>query len=134
MIEEADEVVVDFKLERTAPTTTAPFIAFRSVYFGRGEYGLSPQDYTPLQEATDVLKANPGVKVQLKGYTDSVGDAASNYRLSIRRAESVKDFLIRSGISPARITVVGYGESNPRGDNRTNRGRDMNRRVDIIVI
>jgi outer membrane protein OmpA-like peptidoglycan-associated protein len=134
IIEEADELVIDFKLERAAPVIPAPFIAFRSVYFGRGESGLSPYDYTPLEEAVSVLKANPEVRVQLNGYTDSVGDAQSNYQLSIRRAQSVRDFLVRNGVSANRITVVGYGESSPRGDNRTNRGRDMNRRVDIIVI
>ncbi|TKJ43081.1 hypothetical protein CEE36_04860 [candidate division TA06 bacterium B3_TA06] len=134
ILEDTDEVVVDFKLERVAPQAPPPPIAFRSIYFGRGEAGLSPQDYAPLKEAVSVLKAHPEVKVQLRGYTDSVGDAASNQRLSLRRAQSVRDFLISNGISPDRIGVVGYGESHPRGDNRTRTGRDLNRRVDIVVM
>ncbi|TET21871.1 MAG: hypothetical protein E3J71_08045 [Candidatus Stahlbacteria bacterium] len=134
ILEDADEVVVDFKLERVAPQTPPPPIAFRSIYFGRGEAGLSPQDYAPLKEAVSVLKAHPEVKVQLRGYTDSVGDVASNQKLSLRRAQSVRDFLASNGIAPDRIKVVGYGESNPRGDNRTLTGRDLNRRVDIVVM
>lgn len=135
ILEDTDEMVVDFKLERMVPQAQVPSppIAFRSIYFGRGEAGLSPQDYAPLKEAVSVLKAHPEVKIQLNGYTDSVGDAASNQKLSLRRAQSVRDFLISNGISPDRIKVVGHGESNPRGDNRTHTGRDLNRRVDIVV-
>ncbi|MCK4232489.1 OmpA family protein, partial [candidate division WOR-3 bacterium] len=136
ILEDTDEVVVDFKLERMAPQAQVPPppIAFRSIYFGRGEAGLSTQDYAPLKEAVGVLKAHPEIKIQLNGYADSVGDAASNQKLSLRRAQSVRDFLISHGISPDRIKVVGYGESNPRGDNRTHTGRDLNRRVDIVVM
>lgn len=134
MLEEGDDLVIDFKLQPTAPTTPSPVIFFRTVYFDPGEYGLSSRDYVPLREAVDMLKAQPEVKVQLNGYTDSVGDAASNRQLSIRRANAVRDYLVRNGIASDRIKVVGYGESNPRGDNRTNSGRQMNRRVDIVEI
>jgi outer membrane protein OmpA-like peptidoglycan-associated protein len=137
LLEDGDEVVVDFKLVRTEPEPEEippPITFFRSVYFGRGESGLSPQDYTPLNEAVEVLKGNPEVKIQLSGYTDSVGDASGNYNLSVRRANAVRSYLTSRGIAPDRIYVVGFGESNPRGDNRTNSGRAMNRRVDIVVL
>lgn len=137
ILEDTDEVVVDFKLERLAPEPPQPPpppIAFRSIYFGRGEAGFSPQAYALLKEAVGVLKAHPVVKIQLNGYTDSVGDAESNHNLSLRRAGTVREFLVSNGIAPDRIKVVGHGESNPRGDNRTRTGRDLNRRVDIVVI
>lgn len=137
LLEDGDEVVVDFKLARTAPEPDVippPPVAFRSVYFGRGESGLSPQDYAPLHKAVEILKAHPDLRIQLNGYTDSVGDATSNYNLSVRRANAVRNFLLSSGITSDRIYVVGFGESNPRGDNRTNSGRAMNRRVDIVVL
>jgi len=137
LLEDGDEVVVDFKLVRTEPEPEEippPITFFRSVYFGRGESGFSPQDYTPLNEAVEVLKGNPEVKIQLSGYTDSVGDASGNYNLSVRRANAVRSYLISRGIASDRIYVVGFGESNPRGDNRTNSGRAMNRRVDIVVL
>jgi len=137
LLEDGDEVVVDFKLVRTAPEPDVippPPVAFRSIYFGRGESGLSPQDYAPLHRAVEILKAHPDLRIQLNGHTDSVGDATSNYNLSSRRANAVRNFLLSGGITSDRIYVVGFGESNPRGDNRTNSGRAMNRRVDIVVL
>lgn len=133
MLKEADEIVVDFKLEPAAPAEKKALV-FAPVFFGRGVTEPSTKCYETLQDAVSVLKANPDVKVELQGNTDSIGDAKSNYKISLKRAESVRNYMIQSGISADRIRVVGYGESRPRGDNRTNYGRDLNRRVDIIAL
>lgn len=134
MVTGADEVVVDFKMEKAAPPPTPDAVAFSSVYFGRGETVVTGGDYAALNQAVEVLKANPDVRVRIQGHTDSVGDSGLNHRISIRRAEAVRNYLLASGISPDRMIVEGYGESRPRGDNRTNRGRDINRRVDILAM
>lgn len=135
LLKEADEIVVDFKLEKKAIVEPVKVpLVFPCVFFGRGETGLSPKHYAALQQVVDVLKANPEAKVVLQGNTDSIGDTESNYYVSVKRAEAVKAFLVQNGISSDRMSVVGYGESRPRGNNQTRTGQDMNRRVDIVAL
>lgn len=75
-----------------------------------------------------------GAKVEVSGHTDSVGDEAYNQQLSEQRAQAVKDYLVKGGVGEDRVTVVGYGESQPRGSNDTIEGRRLNRRVEIRII
>jgi len=72
--------------------------------------------------------------VEVAGHTDSVGDERYNQQLSEQRAQAVKDYLVKGGVGEGRITVVGYGEAQPRGSNDTVEGRRLNRRVEIRVI
>ena len=68
------------------------------------------------------------------GHTDSSGSASYNYDLSKRRAESIAEYLMSEGkVDPTRVMVVGYGETAPVGDNKTDSGRTKNRRVEILV-
>ena len=69
----------------------------------------------------------------VEGNTDSVGSDAYNQKLSERRADAVKDVLVKSDIDGSRITTVGYGESRPVASNDTEEGRAKNRRVSIVV-
>ena len=73
-------------------------------------------------------------KVEVAGHTDAVGDEGFNQVLSVRRAQAVKDYFVRSGVAAERITVVGYGETQPRSTNDTIEGRRLNRRVEIRAI
>ncbi len=73
-------------------------------------------------------------KVEVAGHTDAVGDEAYNRHLSEQRAESVKDYLVKLGVAAERISVVGYGEVQPRSTNDTVEGRRLNRRVEIRAI
>ena len=70
-------------------------------------------------------------KVEIAGHTDGLGPEDFNQGLSEQRAESVKAYLAARGVAPERISVVGYGESRPRGSNDTVEGRRLNRRVEI---
>ena len=79
------------------------------------------------------LKENPDKKVDLEGYTDSIGSAKYNQGLSERRAVSVKTYLVKKGIDPARITGLGFGETKPIAENNTKEGRAKNRRVEIKI-
>lgn len=87
-------------------------------------------------DAVAELLANEraGARVEVSGHTDSVGPEEFNQRLSKQRAETVKAFLAERGVAPERISVVGYGESQPRGNNDTIEGRRLNRRVEIRAI
>jgi K(+)-stimulated pyrophosphate-energized sodium pump len=80
-----------------------------------------------------VLKAYPGVSVKIGGYTDNIGDAASNQRLSQQRAESVQQALVGKGIDAGRLSAEGYGARHPVGDNATEEGRAQNRRIALRV-
>jgi len=99
--------------------------------FNRAEVNPSGRDI--LDHAVKVLRDNPGLRVTVEGHTDSVGSAAYNQKLSERRAQAVKRYLVRQGIDPSRITTEGYGKSRPIASNETEEGRAQNRRADIIA-
>jgi outer membrane protein OmpA-like peptidoglycan-associated protein len=86
-----------------------------------------------LDEAVLLLGDNRNVLVITEGYTDSIGSAEYNQALSVRRAEAVYRYLVNRGIAPERLTVEGYGESNPVASNDTEAGRAQNRRVELRV-
>ncbi len=105
------------------------------VLFGIGKSVLRKDGYATVEQAIKVLQAYPLNKVSIEGHTDSVGSTANNQKLSEKRAKAVYDYLVEEGkIDPARLSVKGWGEDRPIASNRTVRGRDLNRRVEIIVL
>ncbi|HSL82906.1 MAG TPA: OmpA family protein [Thermoanaerobaculia bacterium] len=82
---------------------------------------------------TEVLRAYPGRPVRIEGHTDSIASDAYNQALSERRAASVKSWLAAHGVEAGRMTTAGFGESRPAADNATTAGRQLNRRVEIVV-
>ena len=92
-----------------------------------------PDSVPELEVLAQFLINKQKVKIEVEGHTDSRGSAALNNKLSYNRAESVKNYLIKNGIKPNRITSKGYGESRPIGNNRTEFGRKLNRRTEIII-
>ena len=92
-------------------------------------------DFTAeLQRMADYIKASPGQRFIIEGHTDSIGSDASNLRLSVQRAEKVKDYLVeRMGIPAFLLDVRGFGELYPVADNSTQEGRQQNRRIVIIA-
>jgi outer membrane protein OmpA-like peptidoglycan-associated protein len=80
-----------------------------------------------------VLLAHPGLNLAVEGHTDSVGNDSYNQGLSDRRAESVRDYLVRQGIPRDTIVAHGFGESQPVVSNDSASGRQQNRRVEVIV-
>jgi len=79
------------------------------------------------------LKSNLGSKIVVEGYSSSDGDQATNDRLSKRRADAVKRYLVKRGISSGKIESVGKGTENPVADNSTAKGRKKNRRAEIVL-
>lgn len=86
-----------------------------------------------IQRVAKVLTTYPQTTILVSGHTDDVGSEAYNQSLSERRADSVKNSLVAQGVQPWRITTVGYGESRPVADNSTEAGRQLNRRVEILI-
>ena len=103
-------------------------------HFKPGEKLIEPRYVPVLEDVVRFLKDRPKMVVEIQGHTDSVGDAKANRALSRKRAEAVRDYLVKRGISERRLVVKGYGELAPIGDNRTILGRDMNRRVELKVL
>jgi outer membrane protein OmpA-like peptidoglycan-associated protein len=101
------------------------------VLFDTGSSSLAPGAFSRLDQLADTLTRYPDTEVIVKGHTDGAGSEASNQTLSEQRADSVRRYLIGKGISPARITSVGFGESMPLVTNSTMEGRQQNRRVEI---
>lgn len=105
-----------------------------SVLFASDKSELLPIAKERLDQVAAALQnTDPGQKIVVEGYTDSVGDDAYNQKLSEERAKSVRDYLVSKGVESNRISSVGKGESSPVSDNTSPEGRANNRRVEIIV-
>ena len=104
------------------------------IYFATGESEVLPQSYKELRRLQDLLEANPGMTIELRGHTDGQGTVEFNRRLSENRAKAVADYLIGRGIDSRRITYKGFGKSMPVDSNETAEGRRRNRRVEYRVV
>lgn len=104
-----------------------------SLLFRSGEAFLMPGATSRLDQVADALSANGDRDVMIEGHTDSQGSDHQNLQLSERRAEAVRDYLVRQGYDASRIRVRGMGETNPIADNTSSEGRANNRRVEIIL-
>jgi OOP family OmpA-OmpF porin len=106
-------------------------LTLRGVNFELGKAVLLPISRDILDEVARSLVANPQVRVEVAGHTDSTGSRAVNERLSLARAESVKAFLIENGVTAGQLEVQGYASTQPVATNRTASGRAQNRRVEL---
>jgi len=103
------------------------------VQFDTAKADIKPAYNADLARVAEYLKKYPETTVTIEGNTDNVGGKKYNQKLSERRAESVKNYLVKKlGVDAARISSVGYGMSKPVADNKTPQGRQKNRRVDAI--
>jgi outer membrane protein OmpA-like peptidoglycan-associated protein len=107
-------------------------IVLKGVTFEFGKATLLQSSIDTLYAVAEGLIANPEVEVEISGHTDNVGSARANISLSLRRAESVKQYLISRGIRSNRITTVGYGFAKPVTSNETEDGRSKNRRIEFV--
>jgi OOP family OmpA-OmpF porin len=88
-----------------------------------------------LEKVADLLKKNPAQKIRIEGYTDDRGSKGDNQKLSDRRADAVKAYLVETfKVDAARIETIGYGFDNPVADNKTRQGRQKNRRSVMLKL
>lgn len=104
-----------------------------AILFDFDSAAVRPDAEATLVEVAAVLAAYGGRPARIEGHTDSIASDAYNLDLSRRRAESIRGWLIGRGVEPARLTSVGHGESRPVADNSTAQGRQLNRRVEIVI-
>ncbi len=113
-------------------TPRGPSLTLDDVLFDFEQATLRSGAERTIARAVTYLQDNPDRTALIEGHTDHTGDPDYNQNLSTQRSDSIGDALIASGISPDRITTVGFGESQPIADNETVEGRQANRRVEII--
>ncbi len=110
-------------------------VIMKKVHFEFDKAVIRPVSFRILDAVVEVLQQNPDVQVvNVEGHTDSKGSDEYNDKLSVRRANAVRDYLIAHGIQGSRLKSVGYGETKPIADNETDEGRAKNRRVEFIIV
>ena len=87
-----------------------------------------------LKQVAATLRAASSLSIAIEGHTDDTGNAATNIRLSQRRAETIRAFLVKAGVAPNRLIAKGFGPTKPRATNRTAEGREQNRRVEFLIL
>jgi len=107
---------------------------FELILFDFDRFELKPQYNAVLDEIALMLKQNPDTNIEIKGHTDNVGTAEYNQRLSEKRAEIVKKYLVQKGIENDRLFPEGFGYTINQASNRTETGRARNRRVEMSII
>lgn len=107
----------------------------RNIYFDFDKATFTTEAYPELNKLLSMMQQNTNLSVEIGGHTDNYGSKEVNMRLSKRRAEAVKDYLVKKGIDSRRITAVGYGKSKPLASNDDEEeGRELNRRVEFKVL
>jgi outer membrane protein OmpA-like peptidoglycan-associated protein len=107
----AEEQVVAVAAE---PTEKVVVLAFEDIHFDFDKATLKPEAQTILKRNIQLLKENPKAQIRIAGYTSASGTAAYNQKLSERRANAVKEYLVREGLIPSdRLSMIGYGKTSP---------------------
>jgi outer membrane protein OmpA-like peptidoglycan-associated protein len=109
-------------------------IILRNIFFDTNSSVLRPESKTEIERIANIMNDNPELKIEISGHTDSQGEDKYNQWLSEKRAKSVVDALIDSGIDPSRLEYVGYGELDPIESNLTEEGRQENRRTEFKIL
>jgi outer membrane protein OmpA-like peptidoglycan-associated protein len=122
----------DVPKPKTQTIEVGKAIVLEGIVFKSGKATIEPESETTLMMALSTLKDNSNIAVEIRGYTDNAGKPAANTKLSLRRAESVRSWLVAKGIDAQRLSVKGYGPKNPIADNATPEGRAKNRRIEFF--
>ncbi len=112
--------------------TAAGRISLYRIYFEAGKAVLKKESDPLLERIRDLLAKQPDLRLRIEGHTEARGSSEWNLKLSQARADAVKAWLVAHAIDGGRLEAVGFGETKPIADNRTNEGRARNRRVDLV--
>jgi outer membrane protein OmpA-like peptidoglycan-associated protein len=124
------------QFNRVLPTTDTPRglqVNMGDVLFDTGKYNLRTEAQLGLAKFTGIVLSHPGLNLSIEGYTDNVGSETFNQTLSEQRANAVRDYLVQQGLGAASVTAKGFGLLMPVASNDTPKGRQQNRRVEIII-
>ena len=109
-------------------------IILRNIYFDLHSFHLQSESYEVLDELEKILEENPDINIEIEGHTCNIGSHEVNQEVSLRRAQSVKDYLVSKGIPATRLNAKGYGETRPLASNDDEEnGRELNRRIELRI-
>jgi OOP family OmpA-OmpF porin len=128
-----EKKLIAFIEDKGKPVDKTTWFSFDRLDFETGSATLKPTSAEQLKNIAEIMKAYPKVALKLGGYTDNVGSADTNLKLSQKRAESTMQELVKLGADAKRLQAEGYGEKYPVADNSTEEGRAKNRRIDLRV-
>ena len=118
---------------QTRDTPRGLIVSMPDVLFDFNKYTLKPEARERLARISGIVLAYPDLKLEIEGYTDSIGSDEYNQTLSDKRAQAVRDYLVSQGVSMNNVAAHGLGKADPVADNSTAKGRQLNRRVEMIV-
>jgi len=118
---------------QTRQTARGLIVNMNDVLFDTGKATLKPGARVRLAKVAGIIMAYPDLKLEIDGYTDSTGSPEFNRDLSQRRADSVRSFLTSQGVPDANVVTRGFGDEDPIASNSTATGRQLNRRVELVV-
>ncbi len=118
---------------QTRDTARGLIVNMSDVLFDTAKFTLRPLAREKLAKVAGIVAGHPGLKLDVEGYTDSVGGDDYNQQLSEHRGESVRNYLTQQGMAPGSVTSKGFGKSQPVASNDTAAGRQQNRRVEIVI-
>jgi outer membrane protein OmpA-like peptidoglycan-associated protein len=131
--EETARVQAELDALKATPTPRGMVLTLGDVLFDTGRAELKSGATRKVDQLAQFLMEHPDRRVQIEGFTDSVGTDSYNEDLSQRRADAVKAALINRGIEPSRIGTEGYGKAYPVANNNDSGGRQLNRRVEVVI-
>ena len=117
----------------TRDTPRGLIVDMSDALFDADQFSLRPLAREKLAQVAGIVSGHPGLRLDVEGYTDSVGGDAYNQRLSEQRGTSVRDYLIQQGMAGSSVTTKGFGKAEPVASNDTAQGRQQNRRVELVI-
>ncbi|WP_242693058.1 OmpA family protein [Sabulibacter ruber] len=124
-------LALDFYLQ---PLNKGAKAVLSNLFFDTGKATLRPESRTELDKLFQFLKANPKIKVEIAGHTDNVGKPTANQTLSEARAKSVVAYLVSKGAPASIFQAKGYGQTQPAAPNTSEENRQLNRRIELIIL
>ncbi|MCS6915327.1 MAG: OmpA family protein [Myxococcota bacterium] len=114
--------------------TPTNLVLNQAIFFEFDKDRILPVSFPILDEVARTMKEHPEIaRVRIEGHTDNIGTPAYNFALSQRRAQAVRQYLLRRGVPESRLVAVGFGAQQPVADNDSEEGRAQNRRVTFII-
>lgn len=117
-----------------APLVKGAVATINNLFFELNKAELKPASEPELKRLVQVLTENESLKIEISGHTDNTGTDEINNRLSLDRANAVREYLLKAGIAPTRMSSKGFGKTKPKADNATEEGRAINRRVEFVIL
>lgn len=135
MDKQAEKIRQDLEGAKVERVGEGILVTFDSgILFDINSYALKSETQSNLNRLSNTLKKYGDTEVRVLGHTDNTGTDAYNLSLSKKRAASVKTYLVGQGVAGSRLATSGYGEKDPIATNETVEGRQLNRRVEIVIV